>query len=296
MSVDPAGFEAHRAYAMSIAYRMLGAVAAAQDVVQDAYLRWHGVHAEVQDPRAYIARIVTRLCLDVLKSARVQREHYVGPWLPEPLVTPFAGPSPLPTTDGQRMLADDISVALLVTLEQLSPLERAAFLLRDVFDLEYAAIADVLERTETACRQLAGRARDHIREKRPRFEATPQAEARLSSAFAQALYSGDMAALTKVLAEDVVVYSDGGGKRKAALRPVLGQVNVQRFFDGLRRKRGNVQQLTAVPARINGAPGFVLHDADGLTTLALAINGDAIAAIYIVRNPDKLQHLQAGPP
>lgn len=291
MTADAAIFETHRRLLTGIAYRMLGSVAAAQDVVQDAFLRWHrAAPAELLEPKAYLTRIVTRLCLDVLKSARVQRETYVGRWLPEPMIEPL---QVAPATGADlHALAQDLSVALLVTLEQLSPLERAAFLLRDVFDMDFAAVADVLNRSEAACRQLAGRARDHLRENRPRFTATPQAEARLAAAFAVAMYSGDTEAIAALLADDAVVYTDGGGQRLAALRPIFGRIKIQRFFAGLQHKRQNGPPLQAVPGRINGLPGFVLRDTDGVSSLAIACHGDAIAAMYVVRNPDKLQHLQ----
>ena len=277
-----AAFEPHRRYLAGVAYRMLGSVTEAEDVVQDAFLRWTTVdRGTVDDPRAYLARVVARLCLDRLKSARAQREQYVGTWLPEPLVEEPASPA---------SVADDISVALFMTLERLSPLERAAFLLHDVFDMDYAAIASVLDRSEAACRQLATRARDHVREQRPRFERTQEAESRLVGAFAAAMISGDVDALASILAEDAVLYSDGGGKRVAAINPIVGRDRVGRFLLGIRSKRMGVLPR-ATPARINGLPGFVLELEDGPETVALETSADAIVAVYIVRNPDKLRHL-----
>ncbi len=275
-------FEPHRKYLVGIAYRMLGSVAEAEDAVQDAFLRWQGVdRAQVAEPRAYLARTVARLCLDRLKSARAQREEYVGTWLPEPVVEELA----------PARVADDISVALLLTLERLSPLERAAFLLHDVFDMDYAAIAGVLERSEAACRQLATRAREHVRDERPRFEPGADAEARLVGAFATAMVSGNVDALATILAEDAVFYSDGGGKRPAALNPIFGRDKIMRFLAGLQHKRRLPTAQTARPVRINGLPGFVLHEPEGLETLALEIDGERIVAIYAIRNPDKLRHL-----
>src|SRR5256885_1755252 len=190
---------------------MLGSVAEAEDVVQDAYLRWSTVdQAAIDNPRAYLARVVSRLCLDRMKSARAQRETYVGTWLPEPVV-------------GEESLADDLSVALLMVLERLSPLERAAFLLHDVFDMDYGAIAGVLERSEPACRQLAARARDHVRDERPRFEASSEATERLQREFHTALTTGDLVGFARLLADDAVFYSDGGGKKLAALNPIHGK-------------------------------------------------------------------------
>lgn len=275
-------FEPHRRFLAGVAYRMLGSIAESEDVVQDAYLRWQSIERSgIEEPRAYLARIVTRLCLDRLKSARARREEYVGTWLPEPLVE----------EPGAAEVADDISVALLMTLERLSPLERAAFLLHDVFDMDYAAIAGALERSEAACRQLATRAREHVRDEQPRFQRSPAAEARLTVAFAQALTSGDIALLKTLLAEDAVLYTDGGGKRRAALNPIYGRDKISRFFDGVRTKNPPIAAGDARAARINGLPGFVYHLADGVETIAIETSGEQIVAIYAVRNPDKLGHL-----
>jgi RNA polymerase sigma-70 factor, ECF subfamily len=274
-------FEAHRQFLVGVAYRMLGSVAEAEDVVQDAFLRWRDHATGVDDPRAYLATIVTRLCLDRLKSARARREEYVGTWLPEPLVEDAA--------PGAEVAAD-VSVALMLTLERLSPLERAAFLLHDVFDVDYAQIAVTLERSEAACRQLVARAREHVRDGRPRFAHSPETEQRLVSAFATAMMSGQLDALSAVLAEDAVLYSDGGGKRRAALNPIFGRDRILRFLAGIQKKsRATVEE--ARRARINGLPGFVLRIEDGVETLALEVRDDAIAAIYLVRNPDKLRHV-----
>ena len=274
-------FETHRSFLVGVAYRMLGSIAEAEDVVQDAYLRWTGAdRAGVADSRAYLARVVSRLCLDRMKSAAARREQYVGMWLPEPVVTPRSEP-----------IADDLSVALLLTLERLSPLERAAFLLHDVFDMDYSAIADTLGRSEAACRQLAARARDHVRDQRPRFETSEETRARLADAFAAALATGDVEAFSRLLAEDAVVYSDGGGKRSAALKPLVGKDKIVRFFTGLARKHLYPQLHRADRVLINGLPGFVLHTDEGVETLAFEIVGEQITTVYAIRNPDKLRHL-----
>lgn len=282
-------FEAHRDHLLGLAYRMLGSIAEAEDIVQEAYLRWHEAETDdVADPRAYLARVVTRLGLDHLKSARVRREHYVGPWLPEPVV------------DADSMSAgtaseysDDVTVALLLALERLSPLERAAFLLHDVFDQDFSEVARTLNRSEAACRQLAARGRAHVREARPRFPVDPESADRLAAAFLAASREGDADALSALLAEDAVLRSDGGGKRHAALAPILGRDRIVRFFAGVTRKlRESGYVLTPIPARINGQPGVVLRDADGIVqTMALEIRDGTIVAIDIVRNPDKLGHL-----
>ncbi len=279
-------FAAHRAHLFDVAYRMLGSVAEAEDVVQDSFLRWQRVDEEVEHPRAYLSRIVTRLCLDRLKSAQARREQYVGTWLPEPLVEDASA----------RRVADDLSVALLVTLERLTPLERAAFLLHDVFDMDYREIAGVLERSEPAVRQLAARARDHVRERRedvrPRVVPDQASEARLMGAFATAVMTGDVTSLASMLAADAVLYSDGGGKRRAALNPIYGPDRIVRFLEGVLKKTPLPTAADAFhPARINGLPGLIVHGAEGLETIAIEVDGDRITAIYIVRNPDKLKHV-----
>jgi RNA polymerase sigma-70 factor, ECF subfamily len=285
---DAAGaFEPHRAYLVAIAYRMLGSVAEAEDTVQDAFVRWMGVaRDDVAEPRAYLARTVTRLCLDRLKSARAQRETYVGTWLPEPLVEDTQRP------DTASQLANDLSLALLAMLERLSPLERAAFLMHDVFEMDFADVAEVLERSEAAVRQLAARARDHVRQPKPRFRASDGEAERLATAFHAAMVEGDLDACSRLLAEDAVFYSDGGGKRLAALNPIYGRDKILRFFEGVAVKFGGLPASSAIRrAWINALPGFVVHGPEGVETLALEVADGAIVAIYAVRNPDKLRHV-----
>jgi len=273
-------FEPHRRYLVGLAYRMLGSVAEAEDVVQDAYVRWTSAdRGDVAEPRAFLARTVSRLCLDRMKSARARRESYVGTWLPEPYV------------DADQTFAADLSVALLMTLERLSPLERAAFLLHDVFDMDYRDIGEVLERSEDACRQLATRARGHVRDERPRFAATQDASARLADAFHAALVAGDVAQLAQLLAEDAVMYSDGGGKKLAALNPIYGRDKILRFVVGIASKRALPTAAEVERTTINGLPGFVLRTSEGVETLAIDVTDDRIVAIYAIRNPDKLKHL-----
>lgn len=275
-----ADFERHRKFLRGLAYRMLGSVAEAEDIVQDAFLRWREVDASaIVEPRAYLTRIVSRLCLDRLTSASRRREQYVGTWLPEPVVAE-------PTTT----LADDLSMALLLSLERLSPLERAAFLLHDVFDVEYPAVAETLQRSEAACRQLAARAREHVRSNQPRFEANDQEARRLADAFVMAVTTGDLDALGRVLADDAVLYSDGGGKRRAALNPLFGSDRIARFYRGIHAK-GGFDEIRPERASINGLPGFLMHTPQGTETIAFEISGGKISAVFIVRNPDKLGHL-----
>jgi len=274
-------FVPHRAYLEGLAYRMLGSVSDAQDIVQEAFVRWSGVdRAQVAEPRAFLTRVVTRLCLDQLKSARARREQYVGTWLPEPAV------SPEPEDP-----AHDLSVALLLALERLSPLERAAFLLHDVFDVDYADVAATLERSEATCRQLAARAREHVRAERPRFEPSPDATERVVAAFQAAVASGDPAPLAQVLSEDVIFYADGGGKRLTALRPIYGREKVLRFLAGVSSKGGARSFSQVVRTQINGQPGFLLRGPEGVESIALCITGEQLTAFYHVRNPDKLRHL-----
>ena len=280
-------FEAHRRHLMGLAYRMLGSLAEAEDAVQEAYLRWHAAErGAVENPRAFLSTIVTRLCLDQLKSARARRESYVGPWLPEPVLDAAALDA-----ESASDYAHDLSVALMLTLERLSPLERAAFLLHDVFDMDFAAVARTLGRNEAACRQLAARARAHVQAARPRFTPSADEGARLAEAFRQAAQSGDASAMARLLAADAVLLSDGGGKRRAALHPIQGADKIMRFFAGI-AKKGHTRGWRMRAARINGLPGFVLADEQGsVQTSAFAVEDGRIAAIYLVANPEKLQRV-----
>jgi RNA polymerase sigma-70 factor, ECF subfamily len=281
------GFEAHRRHLLGLAYRMLGSLAEAEDAVQEAYLRWHAAdRAKVENPRAFLSTTVTRLCLDQLKSARVQRESYVGPWLPEPVLDTAALDA-----ETSSDYAHDLSVALMLTLERLSPLERAAFLLHDVFDVEFAEIAQNLGRSEAACRQLAARGRAHVQAARPRFSPSAEEGTRLAEAFRLATRSGDAAGMVRLLAADAVLYTDGGGKRIAALNPIHGSDKIARFFAGVVKKT-HADGWRVRDAHINGDPGFVFADPEGaLQTIAFDIADGRIAAIYLMINPDKLQRV-----
>jgi RNA polymerase sigma-70 factor (ECF subfamily) len=283
-----ASFEAHRRHLTGLAYRMLGSLAAAEDAVQEAYLRWHAAdRAGVANPRAFLSTVVTRLCLDQLKSARAQRESYVGPWLPEPVLDDGSL-----AADTASDYAHDLSVALMLALERLSPLERAAFLLHDVFDMDFAEIARALGRSEATCRQLAARARAHVHAARPRFTVSEDEGARLAEAFRAAAASGNAAALARLLAEDAVLYTDGGGKRPAALNPIHGADKIARLLEGLARKGARAEEWRFRPARINGAPGYILEEPDGARqTVAFDVQNGRIAAVYVVRNPDKLRRI-----
>jgi RNA polymerase sigma-70 factor (ECF subfamily) len=294
---DPAStFEPHRRRLLGLAYRMLGSIAEAEDAVQEAYLRWHAADRDaVASPRAFLTTTTTRICLDVLRSARVKREAYVGEWLPEPVLDADAL-----APDAQTALAEDLSIALLLALDRLSPLERAAFLLHDVFDCSFTELASALGRSEAACRQLAARARVHVRAARLRKDAPATAERdaaagakhrQLLSAFVDAARSGDVDGLMHLLAHDVRFIADGGGKVPAALNVIEGADRTARFVAGAIRK-GLVAGVTLRFATINGLPGLIIHGDDGsIQSTAFEIEGDRIRAIYVVRNPDKLRHV-----
>ena len=275
----------YRGRLLGLAYRMLGSRSDAEDVVQDAYLRFAGAR-EVQNPEAFLVTVVTRLCLDRLRSAKAQREIYVGPWLPEPVVD-AEGLSP----DAATEFADDLSFALLLALDRLSPLERAAFLLHDVFDIQFAEVAQMIDRTEVACRQLATRARRAVREARPAPPAPPDNHARLLSAFGEAVVSGDVSRLAGMLRDDAIALTDGGGRKTAALNPIKGADKIARFFVSLAAKNAD-RNVRIEPAVINGILGALIY-IDGKVdhSVSMAIDGERIAAIYIVRNPDKLRHV-----
>jgi len=286
-------FQANRPLLFGVAYRMLGSASDAEDVVQDAWLRYAAARpSDLRSPKAYLTTIVTRLCLDRLKSARAAREQYVGPWLPEPVVTD-AGRQP----EQSAALAESVTLAFMVLLETLSPEERAVFLLREVFDHEYDEIAAMLDTTAANCRQLFHRAKARIADRRPRFRDSVEAKRPLVGRFASALRDGDAEALTSILAEDVGFWSDGGGKVLAARRPVFGRANVVNVLIGIRRTAPAAGvRLDAVSldiVEVNGEPAMLLRVEGRLDAVyALTIADDVIGAIHIVRNPDKLRFLE----
>lgn len=283
MPTDPSLSEM-RPRLVRLAYRMLGSIGEAEDVVQDAYLRWLATDREaVRQPAALLRTIVTRLCLNELKSARRQRETYIGPWLPEPIVE-------ADETDS----IDDITLPLMMVLERLSPLERAAFLLHDVFGIGFGDIAGALGRDVAACRKLASRARDHIQAARPRFPVTKKQGLEISAAFFEASRHGELDSLRSLLSADVMACADGGGKVPASPRPLMGIAEVMARHQQLAREFvGSPSRLIRYVV-IDGLPGFVTVEGGGIAqTTALQIEGGKIVAIYITRNPDKLRHLDA---
>ncbi|MBN9082946.1 MAG: RNA polymerase sigma factor SigJ [Rhizobiales bacterium 62-17] len=273
-----AAFDPLRPDLIRVAYRMLGSVADAEDVVQDAFLRWLGVDREaVREPAAFLRRIVTRLCLDRLKSARHGRETYVGLWLPEPVVEP------------EESGLDDVTLPLLLALERLSPLERAAFLLHDVFGLDFEEVEKTIGREAAACRQLASRARAHVRADRPRYPMPKERGFEIAEAFFAASRNGDTERLRALLAADVTIYADGGGKAPTRRAPVIGFDNVTRFFAAV---FAVTKSRLVQYGLINGLPGFVtIEPGDVLQTTALEIVDGRVVAIYAVRNPEKLKHV-----
>src|SRR4051812_26775111 len=274
-------FDPLRPKLIRAAYRMLGSLADSEDVVQDAFMRWLGTDRDaVREPEAFLRRVVTRLCLDFLKSARNQRETYVGTWLPEPIV------------EADEQDVDDVTMPLMLALERLSPLERAAFLLHDVFGVEFEEIGETIGREPAACRQLASRARNQVRAARPRFPVPKEHGRKIAEAFFTASRRGEEQDLRSLLATDVAIYSDGGGKRPAATKPIIGIEQVMRAHIGLARMfaKGPSQMLRY--GLINGLPGFVTREADNeLQTTALQIEDGKVVAIFIMRNPEKLRRI-----
>lgn len=275
-------FAGYRPRLFGLAYRMLGSAAEADDVLQEAHLRWQAAErAEIVAPEGWLTRVVTRLCLDQLKSARVRREAYVGPWLPEPVATERAG---------EPVDVESISQAFLLLLEALSPLERAVFVLREVFDYSFAEVAEVLGRDEAACRQLGHRAKEHLRARRPRFARSREQHERLLGAFLGAVMQGDLPGLQRLLADDVVAWSDGGGRARAALNLVHGPDHVARLFIGIARKGGSEGQVAI--EELNGWPAVVLRVGGAVaSTLAIETDGETIFAVHVVVNPDKLSRV-----
>ncbi|WSQ07598.1 RNA polymerase sigma-70 factor [Streptomyces sp. NBC_01231] len=282
-------FEAHRPVLQGVAYRMLGRVADAEDVVQDAWLRWSAAdRSEVREPRGYLVRVATRLAIDRLRQVKARGETYVGPWLPEPYVTDFT--ETVPDTADQVVLADTVSLAVLVVLESLSPLERAVFVLREAFGYPYAEIAAVLDRGEPAVRQLAGRARRHVEERRPRYEVDPAERRDLTERFLAATAEGDLEGLLSLLAPDVRLVGDSGGKSKAPLRVLETADKVARFLVGVAGK--GIADPSFRFLELNGGPALLVLSGDKPdSVLQLDVLDGRVQSVYIIRNPDKLQAL-----
>jgi RNA polymerase sigma-70 factor (TIGR02957 family) len=287
-------FDEHRDLLISVAYRILGSVTDAEDTVQEAWLRWSKVDpAEVSTSRAFLVRVTTRLAIDRLRRAKARRESYVGPWLPEPVLTGY-------DVAEDVALAESVSMAMLVVLETLSPLERAVFVLREAFGMPYAEIGEVVGRKEEAVRQLARRARDHVQERRSRFEADQTEQRRVTERFLEATSSGDLEALLGVLAPGVTLVADGGGRAIAPRRPVRGAEKVARFLLAVASEEKRARFLKSIgaepvpdlgvhPAQVNGGPGVVITSEDRpITTLVLDVADGVVQTIHLVANPEKL--------
>jgi RNA polymerase sigma-70 factor (ECF subfamily) len=282
-------FQQHRPLLFSIAYRMLGSVTEAEDILQDTYLRFRSaVLGEIESPKAYLSTIVTRMCLNQLTSARARREAYVGPWLPEPILS--NGHPELTSPEVHAAQQDSVSLAFLVLLERLTPAERAVFLLREVFDYEYGEIARMLDKSDAACRKLFSRAKDNIAANRPRFQVSSEEHRRLLEQFMRAAGSGDLDGLMTLLAEDVTFWGDGGGKvRGAALQPVHGRVNVARFVIGVTARFTPAGAQFAV-ADVNSKPTLLIRHPDGTPAIVVSIDVDEgrIHNVWAIANQDKL--------
>lgn len=286
---DVGAFVELRPVLFGVAYRMLGSAAEADDIVQEAYLRWAAVDgAEVESPRAYLTTVVTRLSIDHLRSARVRRESYRGPWLPEPVYVDETGER------GSGNLADSLSMAFLVLLEELAPAERAAFLLREVFGYEYKDIAQMLERNEPACRQLVSRARHRIGDRRKRFDADREQSLALTRRFVAACATGDVAGLMSLLTDDVIIWTDGGGKARSAPKPVVGPWRSARFLIHVAKDFTATTQVRE--AILNGQPGLVFEDQGEITSaVVIDVLGGRISGVRVVANPEKLAAVRSSP-
>ncbi|HEY4371001.1 MAG TPA: RNA polymerase sigma-70 factor [Burkholderiales bacterium] len=284
-SARAAAFNAHRSRLFGVAYRMLGSRAEAEDVLQDAYLRWHAARAEeIRSPEAWLVTVTTRLSIDRLRELKTEREHYPGAWLPEPLVEPETDETP------ERLLefSSDVSTAFLLVLERLGPEERAAFLLREVFDIDYVEVAQMLGKSQATCRQLVHRAKERVRQNRPRFEVSRAAHMRLLERFIAASNSGDLAQLKALFAEDATFTGDGGGKAPAISRVLHGADRIARLFHVIARRFGPVFEYRM--AEINGAPGLLRYVDGRLETIfTMVTDGQKILDLYSLRNPDKLR-------
>lgn len=288
MTTPAAAFEAERARLTRLAYRMLGERGAAEDVVQETWLRWAKTDTSaVQSPAAWLTRAASRLAIDALRKAKARREDYIGPWLPEPEVAPFAD------EDGEDDRAERVSLGFLHVLERLTPDERAAFILHDAFDCGYDEIAVALNKTEVACRKLVSRARERVRSGRPRFETDRAQQQRVLTTFLAAAQTGDTAAMKALLTSDAVVYSDGGGKVRAALRPLVGPDDAVHVLSSVARKYAGVTAQVR-PISVNGQYGLAVELEGALSTIYTAdIEDGRIARLFILRNPDKLARAEA---
>lgn len=289
-----AAFEEHRSLLTGVAYRMLGSVSDAEDMVQEAWLRWAGTDAaEIETARSWLVTVVSRLCLDRLKSARVQREQYYGTWLPEPLLEK----SSATTSDPASQVDESVSIALLLVLEKLSPVERAGFLLHEVFGHTFEEVAQILGKPAATCRKLVSRAREKVRAEKPRFIVTAHEHEALLTRFLDACRAGEMQPLMDLLGQDAALYSDGGGKASAVPKVLTGREMIAKFFISISRQGGPARGFYETsPTTFNGAPGVLIHvDGQVITALSLEVVDGKISKIFAHRNPDKLKWFGEGP-
>lgn len=282
-------FETHRPRLFHLAYGMLGRVAPAEDAVQEAFIRWQKQEPDqIQSPGAWLSTVVSRICLDELKSARNRREEYIGPNLPEPILA-----SKSETPEDEAALAESLSMAMLVVMDKLSPVQRAVFILREIFDYDYASVADILNKSESNCRKIAQRAREQIRENRPRFERSSTKQHKSVSAFIEALQDGDLSEIEHMLAKEAILYSDGGGKVTAARKPIYTANKIARFLLGIQKQVPSDAKWRIELKNINGEPGMLIWYNDEIyNAWSFHIEEDKIQSIYVVLNPEKLEPLK----
>lgn len=282
-------FEAHRSALFRLAYGMLGRVAPAEDAVQEAFIRWQKQEPDqIQSPKAWLSTVVSRICLDELKSARNRKEEYVGPNLPEPILV-----SKSETPEDEAELAESLSMAMLVVLDKLSPIPRAVFILREIFDYDYALIAEIINKKEAYCRKIAQRAREQIRDNKPRFGRNSANQHNLVIAFLEAVQSGNLSKIEKLLAEDAILYSDGGGKVTAARKPVASAGKIAKFLVGIQKGLPKTVEWSTEFRDINGEPGMLIWlEGEIYNAWSFYIEEQKIQNIYVVLNPDKLEPLK----
>lgn len=282
-------FEAHRSSLFRLAYGMLGRVAPAEDAVQEAFLRWQKQDIQkINSHQAYLATIVNRICLDEIKSARNRREQYIGPDLPEPILMDHDSDIP----DEEMELAESLSMAMLVVLDQLTPVQRAVFILREIFDYDYDTIADIVQKSESHCRKIAQRARDQIQNHQPRFQKNHAEQQQLVGAFLEAVEDGDLSEIESMLAEEAILYSDGGGKVTAARKPVAGAAKIAKFLVGIQKQVPAETEWSIERKQVNGEPGMIVRmDGELYNVWSFHVEEGRIQSIYTVLNPDKLQRV-----
>lgn len=282
-------FEQHRPHLFRLAYGMLGRIAPAEDAVQEAFIRWQKQDIDqIRSPKAFLSTVVSRICLDEIKSARNRREQYIGPNLPEPFLA-----AENETPEEKMELAESLSMAMLVVLDQLTPVQRAVFILQEIFDYDYASVAEMINKSESHCRKIAQRARDQIHENKPRFDSNAPKQHELVTTFIDAVQDGDLSEIESILAEEAILYSDGGGKVTAARKPIYGSAKIAKFLVGIQKKGTEDTEWRLEFREVNGEPGMLIWVEDNVYNVwSFHIENDKIHSIYVVLNPEKLEHLK----